>query len=159
MNANRITAFYLNQRATVNQEWLRSRLAMLTPEDFYSENEVRLYTENFMMNETAEPEEQYYVMLTDNMFAKNALTELHNLVFQPESALVFIDIRVPTRVPSIYTRVNDSMYNSWNPIEDGYWLRMDSKIVSLHNTKVSNVEPSVVPWLLHLDDVEVNENE
>jgi ABC-type transport system substrate-binding protein len=159
MNANRITAFYLNQRATVNQEWLRSRLAMLTSEDFYSENEVRLYTENFMMNETAEPEEQYYVMLTDNMFAKNALTELHNLVFQPESALVFIDIRVPTRVTSIYTRVNDSMYNSWNPIEDGYWLRMDSKIVSLHNTKVSNVEPSVVPWLLHLDDVEVNENE
>jgi len=159
MNAERITAFYLNKRARVSQEWLRSRLAMLTAEDFYSQREVTLQTDGFAMSETAEPEEQYYVMLTDNMFAKNALNELHNLVFRPESALVFIDIRVPTRVTSIYTRVNDSLHSSWNPIETGYWLRMDSKIVSLHGSRVSNIEPSVVPWLLHLDDVEVNVNE
>ena len=159
MNAERITAFYLNKRARVSQEWLRSRLAMLTAEDFYSQREVTLQTDGFAMSEAAEPEEQYYVMLTDNMFAKNALTELHNLVFRPESALVFIDIRVPTRVTSIYTRVDDSLHNNWNPIEAGYWLRMDSKIVSLHNSRVSNIEPSVVPWLLHLDDVEVNVNE
>jgi len=37
MNAERITAFYLNKRARVSQEWLRSRLAMLTAEDFYSQ--------------------------------------------------------------------------------------------------------------------------
>ena len=159
MNAERITAFYLNKRARVSQEWLRSRLAMLTAEDFYSQREVTLQTDGFAMSETAEPEEQYYVMLTDNMFAKNALNELHNLVFRPESALVFIDIRVPTRVTSIYTRVNDSLHSSWNPIETGYWLRMDSKIVSLHGSRVSNIEPSVVPWLLHLDDVKVNVNE
>jgi ABC-type transport system substrate-binding protein len=159
MDTERITAFYLNSRSTVNQDWLQSRLAMLTPEDFYSEREITLRTDDFVMNENAEPEEQYYVMLTDNMFAKNALTELHNLVFQPESALVFIDIRVPTRLTSIYTRVNDSLHNSWNPIEAGHWLRMNSKIVSLHNKRVSGVEPTAVPWLLHLDDVDVTENE
>lgn len=159
MNTERITAFYINPATTVDQTWLRSRLAMLTAEDFYSEEEIQLYTDDFIMNETADPEEQYYVMLTDNMFAKNALTELHNLVFQPESALVFIDIRVPTRLTSIYTRVADSLHNSWSPIEPGYWLRMDSKIVSLHNKRISNIEPSFVPWLLHLDDVEVIENE
>jgi len=158
MQTERITAFYLNRRSTVNQDWLRSRLAMLTAEDFYSEQEVTLQTDDFVMSETAEPEEQYYVMLTDNMYAKSALTELHNLVFKPESSLVFIDIRVPTRLASIYTRVNDSLYNSWSPIETGHWLRMDSKIVSLHNMRLSSVEPSAVPWLLHLDDVEVNEN-
>jgi ABC-type transport system substrate-binding protein len=159
MDYERITAFYLNQRSTVNDEWLRSRLSLLTPEDFYSQREVTLQTEDFILNEDSEPEEQYYVMFTDNMFAKNALTELHNLVFIPESSLVFVDIRVPTRVTSIYTRVIDSLYNSWDPLEAGYWLRMDSKNVSLHNRRVDNVESSVVPWLLHLDDVEVIENE
>jgi hypothetical protein len=159
MDYERITAFYLNQRSTVNDEWLRSRLSLLTPEDFYSQREVTLQTEDFILNEDSEPEEQYYVMFTDNMFAKNALTELHNLVFIPESSLVFVDIRVPTRVTSIYTRVIDSLHNSWDPLEAGYWLRMDSKNVSLHNRRVDNVESSVVPWLLHLDDVEVIENE
>jgi len=159
MGAERITAFYLNERSTVDEEWLRSRLSLLTPEDFYSSREVTLQTEDFVMSEDAEPEEQYYVMFTDNMFAKNALTELHNLVFRPESALVFIDIRVPTRLTSIYTRTVDSLQKSWNSIETGYWLRMDSKIVSLHNRKVESVGYSVVPWLLHLEDVEVTENE
>jgi hypothetical protein len=132
---------------------------MLTPEDFYSENEVSLQTEEFEMSENTVPEEQYYVMRTDNMFAKNALTELHNLVFKPESELVFIDIRVPTRVTSIYTRVADTLHNNWHPIETGHWLRMDSKIVSLHNSRLSGIEPSAVPWLLHLENVEVTGNE
>ncbi len=159
MDSERITAFYLNERSSIDEEWLRSRLSLLTPEDFYSSQEVTLQTEDFMMSEDAEPEEQYYVMLTDNMFAKNALTELHNLVFRPESSLVFIDIRVPTRVTSIYTRTIDSLHNSWHPLETGYWLRMDSKIVSLISNRIENIEPSAVPWLLHLDDVEVNINE
>lgn len=159
MEADRITAFYLNRRSTVDPVWLQSRLAMLTPEDFYSENEVSLQTEEFEMSENTVPEEQYYVMRTDNMFAKNALTELHNLVFKPESELVFIDIRVPTRVTSIYTRVADTLHNNWHPIETGHWLRMDSKIVSLHNSRLSGIEPSAVPWLLHLENVEVTGNE
>lgn len=160
MSSERITAFYLNQRSTVDEEWLHSRLSLLTPEDFYSEREITLKTENFIMSEDADPEEKYYVMFTDNMYAKNALTELHNLVFLPESSLAFVDIRVPTRVTSIYTRVTDSLHNGWNAIEPGYWLRMDSKIVSLYdNSRLKNIESSVVPWLLHLDDVEVNVNE
>lgn len=154
----RVTAFYLNPRSAVDTSWLRSRLSMLTSEDFIRGSEVTLNTEEFEMDEEAEPREQYYVMLTNNFYARSALSQLHNLVFQPESSLAFFDIRVPTRATAIFTESRDSVHNLWSPISSDYWLRINSKIVSLTYRHIKNVPESEVPWGLFLNEIVIDEN-
>lgn len=155
----RTTAFYLNPRSTISTDWLRSKLSLLTSEDFIRGEDISLHVEDFTVNEDAEPEENYYVMLTDNLYARSTLSQLHNLIFLPESSLVFYDIRVPTRTTSIYTKSSDSIHSVWNPITDNFWLQINSKIVSLTNGHVQQKNPSQVPWLLHLHDLEFGNND
>jgi ABC-type transport system substrate-binding protein len=158
-NAERITAFYLNRRSVVNQNWLRNRLALLTSEDLSIRGEVNLNTERFVLIEDAEPEPEYFIAYTENFVASKILTQLHNLVFQPDSDLVFFDIRIPTRRTSIYTEMTDSKRQNWSPLSGDYWLRIDSKILSLHHPHISGVESSAVPWLLHMPEIRARNGE
>lgn len=154
-SAERITTFYLNTRTIVNQDWLKNRLALLTNEDITLRGDLTLRNEDFELTEDAEPKEEYYVAYTDNYIARALLTELHNLVFLPESSLVFFDIRVPTRRTSIFTQFSDSIHERLKELPDGYWLRLDSKILSLNNKNIEGVEPTTVPWHLQIENIRV----
>jgi ABC-type transport system substrate-binding protein len=158
-NAERLTAFYLNNRSVVNQDWLKNRLALLTEEDISLRGNVSLYTDAFELTEDAEAQEEYYVAYTDNYVARALLTELHNLVFLPESSLAFFDIRVPTRRTSLYTQSNESFHQQYNPIDDGFWLRLDTNILSLHHKHVEGIQASSVPWSLHIKNIRVQDRE
>ncbi|TVR17403.1 MAG: ABC transporter substrate-binding protein [Balneolaceae bacterium] len=154
-DAYRINAFYLNNRSVVDQRWLRSRLSLLTPEDFRSRGTIALILDRFETDEEAERREEYFLSFTDDLFATTLLTELHSLVFQPESSLVFFDIRVPTRQTSIFTSASTSFRQQFDTLPEGYWLRIDTKIVSLHNDRVSGIEPTAVPWALNIQHIRV----
>ena len=155
-DAYRINAFYLNNRSIVDQRWLRSRLSLLTSEDFRSRGTIELILDRFETDEEAEKKEEYFLSFTDDLVATTLLTELHALVFQPGSSLVFFDIRVPTRQTSIFTNKSTSFRQQFDPLPDGYWLRIDTKIVSLHNDRVSGIEPTVVPWALNIEHIRVH---
>ncbi len=152
-DADRVTAFYLNQRSTVNQDWLINRLAYLTNEDFSTRGELTLNVTDFEVTDNAQPMEQYYVAYTEDTVARRILTELHNIVFMPESSLVLFDIRVPTRQTSIYTYQSNSYQESLNPMNEHYWLRIDTQILELYSNHVRGIETSTVPWQLNIEDI------
>lgn len=153
--ASRLTTFYLYANSVVSDEWLRSRLSLLTPEDFSFMEQLRLYNERFVFNEDATPTGEYFVSFSENPFARYLLTEMHNLVFLPESSLVFFDIRTPTRRTSIYTHESDTFHRRYISLEAGYWLLMEAEIVSLYQNHINGIKPTVVPWGLHPADIQV----
>ena len=158
-NSERVTAFYLNRRAVVNHDWLRTRIGYLTREDLSIRGEINLNNERFILVDDAEPEPEYFIAYTENFVAENILTQLQNLVFQPDSELVFFDIRVVTRRTSIYTELTDNMRQNWYPIGGDYWLRIDTKILSLYKPHVTGIQTSAVPWNLHLPEIRVRNGE
>lgn len=154
-NASRINAFYLNDRASVEHDWLINRLAYLTTEDISTRGDVTLQVDDFEVTEEAQPLEQYFASYTDDAFALRILTELHNIILRPESALVLFDIRVPTQQTSIYIKKSSSLHRALDPLDTNYWLRLDTQILGLHKDRVTGIEPTSVPWLLHIDQIGV----
>lgn len=157
--ADRIIAIYLNDRASVNHDWLINRLAYLTDEDFDTRGNVVLNVDDFEITDDAEPREQYYASFTEDSFSRRLLTELHNIIFVPESSLVLFDIRVPTNHTSIYTKNSSSLHETLNPLNEGYWMRMDTQILGLYKNRITTIEPTTVPWLLHIEEVGVRNPE
>ena len=158
-SAERIAALYLNERTTVNQDWLINRFAYLTNEDFNARGDLTLNVDNFEITEDVSPHEQYFASFTDDVLTKKLLTELHNIIFIPESSLVLFDIRVPTRQTSMYSRNSDSIQISLDPLEDGYFLKIDTPILGLYKDRVTGVEPTAVPWLLHIENIRIRNSE
>lgn len=155
-NGVRSVSFYLHEGAAVNHEWLKSRLALLTAEDLPVAGDVTLNTDRFEINENAIPEENYFLVFTEDHTARMVYEALHGLLFQPESSLVFLNIQVPIRTASLYTTTSDSIHREWAFSADNeYWLRIDKKILSLYQRYVTGIEPSAVPWLLHIEHVRV----
>ena len=153
--SSRITAIYLNENSEQGIDWLTNRLAYLTEEDFSMRGDLTLQVDRFEINEDAEPDSSYYISNTSDFVAKSVLNSLHRIVFQPQSSLAILDIQVPTRQTSLYTRLSDSVQQSFNPIPVDYWLRVDTGIISLYHDHVTGIESTVAPWLLHLEDVAV----
>ncbi len=158
-NASRIAALYLNEEARVNLNWLRNRLAYLTEEDISTRGDLTLNVDEFEITEEAEPREQYFSTYTEDVLTRRILTELHNIIFRPDASLVLFDIRVPTEQTSIYTRNSSSLQNSLNPIDENYWLRIDTNIQGLYKNRVRDIEPTTVPWLLHIEQIRVENSE
>lgn len=157
--AERITSFYIHQNSVVNNAWLLSRLKSITAEDIAFSDSVSIQTDGFPEAEEAEPQDEYYITYTDNPFARKVLNDLHLNYFQPESSLVFFDIRIPTRRTSIYTETSDSYRQKWKPIAEDYWLRIDTKMLSLYHRHVNGVKSSPVPWKIFIQDIRVDESE
>lgn len=157
--ANRLTSFHVYDNSVVRSEWLLSRLSLITQEDFRTYGQLNLLNSRFNYNEDARPMDEYYVAFSDNPFARVVLTELHNLVFLPESSLVFFDIRIPTRRTSLYTNVSDSFHNQFNPLEGNYWLLLETEILSLHQRHITGIVPSATPWSLNPAEINVSASE
>lgn len=158
-NADRIVAFYLNDGAAINRDWLINRLAYLTDEDFEARGTLTLNVDEFEITEEAEPREQYYSSFTEDTYARQLLTELHNIIFIPQSSLVLFDIRVPTRQTSIYSENSNSLHESLDPLDASYFLRMDTEILGLYHDNVTGVESTTVPWLLHINEIRVQHSQ
>lgn len=155
---NRVTAFYLHDRSVTPRDWLLNRLGLLTEEDFMIMGSITLQNQQFLFTEGAEPQEQYFVSFTDNMPARVLLNEMHNLIFQPTSSLVFFDIRIPTRRTSIFTLQSDSFSATWKPLPTDYWLKLDTRIISLIQQHFEGVISTSIPWQLHIENITVVEN-
>ncbi len=157
--ASRLTSFHIYNHSVVRNEWLLSRLSLLTPEDVRTYGQLNLFIDRFNFIEGANPLDEYFVAFSDNPFATVVLTELHNLVFRPESSLVFFDIRIPTRRTSIYTNVSDSFHNRYNPLESNYWLLLETEIVSLYQRHITGIIPSASPWSLNPAEIRITVSE
>jgi ABC-type transport system substrate-binding protein len=158
-NASRIAAFYLHEDAAINLDWLTNRLAYLTVEDISTRGDLTLNVDEFEVNENAEPLDRYYASYTDDALTRRILTELHNIIFMPDASLVLFDIRIPTEQTSIYTKNSSSLHNNLSSIDDQYWLRMDADIFGIYKDHVRGIEPTTVPWLLHINQVRVENSE
>ncbi len=154
-NSARSVSFFINDRSSVNHDWLKNRIALLTSEDIPISGEINLNNDQIELIEQVLPEDNYFLMFTDDYVARAAYGVLNNLIIQPESSLVFFDIRVPTRATSLYNTVNDSFSADWAGSEKEYWLRIDQKILSLYKRHVTGIEPTVVPWLFHIENVRI----
>lgn len=158
-DASRIAAFYLHEDADINLDWLTNRLAYLTQEDISTRGELTLNVDDFEVNENAELLEQYYASYTDDALSRRILTELHNIVFMPDASLVLFDIRIPTEQTSIYSMNSSSLHNLLHPIDDQHWMRMDTDILGIYKDRVRGIEPTTVPWLLHINQIRVENSE
>ncbi len=158
-DASRIAAFYLNERAEINHDWLINRLAYLTEEDISTRGDLTLNIDNFEITEEAEPRDQYFASYTEDVLTRRILTELHNIIFMPESSLVLFDIRVPTDQTSIYTRNSSSLQNEFQAIDQNYWMQIETDILGLYKDRVTGIEPTTVPWLLHINQIRVQNSE
>lgn len=158
-NAARSVFFYLHGGSSVDDRWLKSRMALLTPEDFMLRGDITLNVDEFELDEEAVPEEEYYISYTDDFLVRAVYTQLHNLIFRPESSLAFFDIRVPIRNTSLYSKTGDSFLHGGQGEENNYWLRIDRNILSLHHNRITGIEPGSAPWLLHIRDVQAPNRE
>ena len=157
-SVDHITAFYLHEESITPKEWLRNRLGLLTEEDFMIMGEITLQNQNFEISEDAQPEDRYYVSYTDNLSAKVLLNEMHNLIFQPSSSLVFFDIRIPTRRTSLFSLSSDSYQEQWSPLPADYWLKLETGIIGLYHQKLDGIQSSPIPWKLNVENITVLEN-
>ena len=157
-SVDRVTAFYLHERSVTPRDWLLNRLGLLTEEDFMIMGSITLQNQQFQITDGAEPQEQYFVSYTDNLPARVLLNEMHNLIFQPTSSLVFFDIRIPTRRTSIFTRHSDSFHTKWKSLPTDYWLKLDTRIISLMNQNIEGAVSTSIPWQLHIENITVVEN-
>lgn len=156
--AERITTFYLHEPSTTPNEWLISRLGLLTEEDFSIMGTITLQNQDFPISEDAEPQEQYFIAYTENLSAQALLNEMYGLVFQPLSSLVFFDIRIPTRSTSIYSLSSDTYHVNSIPLPDDYWLRLDTEIISLFHRNLDGIQSSIAPWDLQINNITVNDD-
>lgn len=152
---DRITTFYLHEPSITPNEWLLNRLGLLTEEDFTIMGTVSLQNQNFQPAEDAVPQEQYYVAYTDNLMARALLNEMNSLIFQPSSPLVFFDIRIPTRRTSIFSLSSDSFQTQWRSLPADYWLRLDTRMISLHHNRIDGIQSSTTPWDLQIKNITV----
>ncbi|NBB77764.1 MAG: hypothetical protein GVY02_10335 [Bacteroidetes bacterium] len=157
-NASRITAFYLNDDFSKGVNWLKNRLAYLTAEDFQVRGNINLQVSQFEVFEEAVADSAYYISHTDDHVALAVLNDLNALVFQPETTLALLDIHVPTRQTAIYTRNSDSVHQQFRPIPGDYWLNVETRIIGLHHDQVNGISSSSAPWLLHIDEISVDES-
>ena len=77
----------------------------------------------------------------------------------PESSLVLFDIRVPTEQTSIYTRNSSSTQIEFDPIEPNYWMQIETDILGFYKDRVTGIEPTNVPWMLHINQIRVQNSE
>lgn len=159
-DASRLTYIYRNDETEANGDWLRSRLSMVTEEDFEVPGNIRLLQGNLAMNESAVPDSVYYITLTEDPFARTIFNQMNSVIFQPESSLVYYEMRIPTPLISLYSGGTDSLHRQWltGEAEDQvFWMELESEIVSLYHSGMQNIEASAVPWLLHLHEITVQE--
>lgn len=155
---DRITAFYLHEQSIAPKEWLFNRLGLLAEEDFSIMGAITLQNQNFQLSEDAVPQEQYFVAFTDNLPARALLNEMNSLIFQPNSSLMFFDIRIPTRRTSIFSLNSDTFQMKWSALPSDYWLRLDTGVISLFHRKMEGIHASTIPWNLQINNITVTKN-
>lgn len=158
-DAQRITAFYMNRNRVIDRTWLLSTLKSVSADDFSQLKNVTIRTDDFEESDTASPLEEYFVSFTDNPYANSILSVLNSTYFQPDSELVFFDVRIPTRRTSIYTQSTDNIHYSWNPLSQNYWLRTDNDIVSIYHNHIEGITASTIPWKIFIHNIRVHEKE
>ncbi len=157
-SVDRITAFYLHEQSITPNEWLISRLGLLTVEDFTIMGNITLQNQDFQLSEEADPQEQYFVAYTENLSAQALLNEMHSLIFMPQSSLAFFDIRIPTRRTSIYSLSSDTYFEEFRPLPDDFWLRLDTEIISLYHRNLDGIQSSLTPWNLQINNITVSDD-
>lgn len=158
-NSNRITAFYINRNSVVSKNWLLNRLKNVSENDFSGFSEINILTESFSDTTDTTPQSTYFVAFTDDPYARKMLSALNSAHFQPDSELLFFDIRIPTRRTSIYTNSTDSFHQQWISIPDNYWLRTDNRMLSFHHNHISGITSHTVPWKIFISNIQADESE
>jgi ABC-type transport system substrate-binding protein len=151
---SRFTAVYLNQDASVQTAWLTDRLRNSYDVNFRLYGSADIRTEVLPDDEPGNPESEYFITFTENPTARILFSELNSALIQPESSLSYLDIHVVVPETALYSLSSDNIHSRYNDLS-GYWLSFESPVVTLHSRQLSGIEPSVVPWLIQIRNLQV----
>jgi ABC-type transport system substrate-binding protein len=160
--SRRITSLYLNSASEQRISTLSGRLEQFSEYNFLMEGVADFNPEGFY---TGTPDgddilenETFYVVQTNNPFARTLFTEINREWLNPDAGLSYLNVRVTMPEASLYSTTSDSFHEPYlfsNP--DTAWLRFESMIFGVYQKRVSGIESIYTPWQLNLNSVRIND--
>lgn len=159
-NGERRIRFYLNETRRANIAWLQNRLSEITPDSIAQSGELTVNTINETpMSVSGDPDMQYYVIYTTDLYARMLLTNIQQEYLAPGSEFVLTDIRTPISRTSVYTKSTDAYHNSLSPLDPGDWLQFITPGFGLSHLNVRGIPDADAAWKLFVDDITINEDQ
>jgi ABC-type transport system substrate-binding protein len=159
----RRTSIFINKNSTAQTEWLANRLTGLAVEEIDFHGTILVVPEGLPALETEEsdsqPDSEYFISFTDNLTARYALSIINSQLLEPDASLAFFDIRISTPETSFFTSVSDSFHHSYHSKPDAPWLTIFTPIFGLNHTYIRGIEPTMVPWKIHVEPIRVQDSE
>ncbi len=150
----RFTAVYINQYASAETAWLADRLRNSNEVNFRLNGTLDFRPELLPDDEPGEPKPEYFITNTENLTARVIFSEINSALVQPESSLSYLDIYVVIPEITLYSRTTDNVHIR-NKDLSGFWLSFETPVISLHSKRLSGIEPSAVPWLLTVRNLQL----
>lgn len=159
--AQRLTNVYLNEKSEQNLDAFKYRLNNLERDQLSLSGDIRFQKFETLENEENEVNSvEFYIVFTDNPFARIIFNDLNNSLFGGDSSLTFLDIRTPTPETILYSRSADHIHNEFLGFsEENLWLTAKTTIFGIHHNYVKGLRSNAVPWKLPVENVEVDESD
>lgn len=161
--SQRRTSIFINKNSTAQTEWLANRLTRLDIEEIDIHGSISVDPDGLSALETEEtdpqPDSEYFISFTDNLTARYALSIINSQLMEPDASLAFFDIRISTPETSIFTSVSDSFHHSFESKPHTPWLTIFTPIFGLNHTYIRGIEPTMVPWKIHVEPIRVQDTE
>ena len=161
--AQRLTSIFLNKNSTAQTEWLAKRLSEAGIDEIDIHGSISVDPDGLPALETEEtdlqPDSEYFISFTDNLTARYALSIMNSQLLEPDASLAFFDIRISTPETSFFTSVSDSFHHSYQSKPDIPWLTIFTPIFGLNHTYIRGIEPTMVPWKIHIEPIRVQDSE
>jgi len=148
---------YLNDSQRINMSWLKKQLSVFDPDTVDIQNDITVHNtpEQADAEDAGEPDSYYLVTYTDDLFARNLLTQIQQNYLEPDSEFRLSDIRVPVSRTAIFTRNYDSFHQPLIPDEQETWITYRPAIKGIHHQSVEGIENHSVPWKLFVEQIRV----
>lgn len=159
--ASRITEIYLNEKSDQNSEALKSRLNNVNAEQFTLNGSIEIvpFEESDEVEDGTDPQ-SYYIVFTDNPFARTLLSDLDEALFDGESTLSFVDIRYPTPETILYSSSADNIHHQLlNNSNQDLWISVETPVFGIYHNYVEGIRSTSVPWKLPVNSLLIDESE
>jgi ABC-type transport system substrate-binding protein len=161
-SSSRITSLFLNSASEQRINTLSRRLEQFSEYNFQMEGAAEFNPEGLITGIPDEDDilenETFYVVQTNNPFARTLYTEISREWLNPDAGLSYLNVRVTMPEASLYSNTTDSFHEPYLfSNQDTPWLRFESMIFGIYQKRVSGIESLYTPWQLNLNSVRIND--
>ena len=159
--ASRFTSIFLNAESEQDLDPVKIRLNNIEQDQLDMTGNIQIRElEDVDEDDIESSPQDYYIVYTDNPFARDLFTNINRSIFNDESDLSFLDIRTATPETALFSKTVDYIHNRLAPNDvELLWISVETPIFGIHHSYVEGLNATAVPWKLPVENVNVNESE